>query len=167
MIYATRIPTPIGEVAALVEDDGALVALPYVDGGSAAQIARRAGLPDVSLVWDSERGAPVAAQLDEYFRGERRAFDLPLRPRGTPFQQRVWRALLDIPYGATISYGALAARVGRPGSARAVGRANGTNPIPIIIPCHRVVGADGALTGYGGGIERKQRLLALEGALLA
>jgi methylated-DNA-[protein]-cysteine S-methyltransferase len=104
----------------------------------------------------------VRAQLAEYFAGRRRDFDLPLAPAGTPFQQRVWQALRAIPYGRTESYGALAARLGQPGAGRAVGLANGQNPIAIVIPCHRVIGAGGALTGYGGGLERKRWLLALE-----
>ncbi|MFJ9407986.1 methylated-DNA--[protein]-cysteine S-methyltransferase [Streptomyces sp. NPDC101393] len=102
------------------------------------------------------------AQLQAYFRGELTTFDLPLAPRGTPFQQRVWAALRDIPYGGTLSYGQLAARLGAPSAARAVGLANGRNPVSIIVPCHRVVGADGSLTGYGGGLDRKRRLLAFE-----
>ena len=89
-------------------------------------------------------------------------FDLPLAPDGTPFQQRVWRALLDIPYGGTISYGTLAAQIGQPAASRAVGLANGSNPLPIVIPCHRVIGSNGRLTGYGGGLPIKHRLLALE-----
>ena len=103
------------------------------------------------------------AQLEDYFAGRRRTFDLPLAPVGTPFQRRVWEALREIPYGETVSYGVLAARLGQPGAGRAVGLANGQNPISIVIPCHRVIGAGGALTGYGGGLERKRWLLALEG----
>ena len=94
-------------------------------------------------------------------------FDLPLRPGGTPFERRVWDALREIPYGETTSYGALAARIGEPGAARAVGRANGRNPIPVIVPCHRVIGADGSLTGFGGGIACKRALLDLERGALA
>lgn len=105
----------------------------------------------------------VARQLHAYAVGELTAFDVPVRPHGTPFQQRVWRALLDIPYGETRTYGEVAASLGRPTAARAVGLANGRNPIPIIIPCHRVIGADGSLTGFGGGLALKRRLLALEG----
>jgi methylated-DNA-[protein]-cysteine S-methyltransferase len=105
---------------------------------------------------------PVVAQLEAYFRGERRVFDLPLALRGTPFQLRVWAELLRIPYGATISYGELARQLGDPNLTRAVGAANGANPVSIIVPCHRVIGADGSLTGYGGGLEMKRRLLALE-----
>jgi methylated-DNA-[protein]-cysteine S-methyltransferase len=104
----------------------------------------------------------VEYQLTAYFAGELRDFDLPLAPVGTPFQERVWQALRDIPYGATTSYSALANRIGAPGAARAVGLANGRNPIAIIIPCHRVIGAGGTLVGYGGGLNRKRWLLDLE-----
>jgi len=97
-----------------------------------------------------------------YFAGELEAFDLPLAPQGTPFQLKVWQLLSDIPYGGTISYGELARRAGNPKASRAVGLANGSNPIPIIIPCHRVIGSNGKLTGYGGGLPIKEKLLALE-----
>lgn len=107
----------------------------------------------------------AAAQLNAYFRGERTAFDLPLEPEGTPFQNEVWSELRNIPHGETISYAELAERVGRKGSFRAVGAANGRNPLPIVIPCHRVIGSNGKLTGYAGGIEAKKKLLELEGAL--
>lgn len=103
-------------------------------------------------------------QLREYFRGERREFSLPLNPQGTPFQRLTWAGLQSIPYGETISYGQLAARIGHPKSFRAVGGANHHNPIAIMIPCHRVIGADGSLTGYGGGLEKKIFLLKLEQA---
>lgn len=104
----------------------------------------------------------AAAQLAAYFAGHRRTFDLPLRPRGTQFQQRVWEALATIPYGQVISYGALAVQVGQPQASRAVGAANGRNPLPIVVPCHRVVGADGRLTGFRGGLRLKKFLLDLE-----
>ena len=107
----------------------------------------------------------AASQLKEYFTGGRTAFDLPLNPRGTVFQRKVWAELAKIPHGVTISYAELADRVGRPGSHRAVGAANGRNPLPIVIPCHRVIGKGGRLTGYAGGLEAKQKLLELEGAL--
>jgi methylated-DNA-[protein]-cysteine S-methyltransferase len=110
--------------------------------------------------------APLAAairQLSEYFAGSRRVFDLPLRMQGTLFQQRVWRQLAEIPYGTTWSYGELAKRIDNPSASRAVGLANGRNPISILVPCHRVIGADGSLTGYGGGLDRKRWLLAHEG----
>ncbi|MFG3116050.1 methylated-DNA--[protein]-cysteine S-methyltransferase [Streptomyces sp. NPDC048197] len=106
--------------------------------------------------------AAAALQLRAYFRGELTTFDLPLSLRGTPFQRRVWAALCTIPYGETRTYGQLAALLGTPGAARAVGLANGRNPVGIIVPCHRVVGADGSLTGYGGGLDRKRRLLTFE-----
>lgn len=104
-------------------------------------------------------------QLNEYFAGKRRAFDLALAPSGSPFERRVWARLREIPYGATTSYGAIAVEFGLINGARAVGRANGANPIPIVIPCHRVIGADGTLTGFGGGLPLKQALLELEGAI--
>jgi methylated-DNA-[protein]-cysteine S-methyltransferase len=110
--------------------------------------------------------APLSAtirQLTEYFNGTRREFDLPLRLQGTAFQTRVWRELIAIPYGHTWSYGQLAKRIDKPSASRAVGLANGSNPIAILVPCHRVIGADGSLTGYGGGLERKRWLLAHEG----
>jgi methylated-DNA-[protein]-cysteine S-methyltransferase len=106
--------------------------------------------------------AEVAAQLKEYFAGRRTTFELPLNLVGTPFQQRVWTALLDIPYGETVSYGELAGELGQPTASRAVGLANGKNPVGIIVPCHRVVGSKGDLTGYGGGLERKRYLLEFE-----
>jgi methylated-DNA-[protein]-cysteine S-methyltransferase len=108
----------------------------------------------------------TARQLAEYFAGQRRVFDLPLAPDGTPFQQQVWRQLLEIPFGFTSSYGELARAVGRPNASRAVGAANGRNPISIIIPCHRVIGSDGSLTGYGGGEPAKRWLLDHESPLL-
>ena len=107
----------------------------------------------------------AAVQLKEYFAGARTTFDLPLNPAGTVFQHKVWNELVKIPHGETISYTELAERVGRPGSHRAVGAANGRNPLPIVIPCHRVIGKSGKLTGYAGGLEAKQKLLELEGAL--
>ncbi len=117
---------------------------------------------------DPTRLAGAAAQLEEYFAGVRTAFDLELAPGpGTPFQQRVWRALDEIPYGTTESYGALAARIAAPAAVRAVGAANGRNPLSIVRPCHRVVGASGALTGYGGGLPAKRALLALEAGVAA
>ncbi|MGC5360382.1 methylated-DNA--[protein]-cysteine S-methyltransferase [Streptomyces sp. DT24] len=106
--------------------------------------------------------AEAIRQLDAYFEGELRDFDLPLRLDGTPFQRSVWDQLTRIPYGETRSYGELAEHLGKPGASRAVGLANGKNPVGIIVPCHRVIGASGSLTGYGGGLERKQRLLAFE-----
>ncbi len=138
------------------------------DGESLIQVSFQAGprprqAPD-GWVADPAPFRDAIAQLGDYFDGRRRGFDLPLEPRGTEFQRRVWRALTDIPYGKTISYGELARRIGQPSASRAVGLANGANPLPIIVPCHRVIGANGSLTGFGGGLPIKRQLLALEGA---
>jgi methylated-DNA-[protein]-cysteine S-methyltransferase len=153
MIHAL-VPSPIGQL--LLAGDGEVLGRLYMPPHRHA--------PEVTGDWVRDDDAyPVArAQLAEYFAGERTAFDLPLAPAGTPWQHRVWAALREIPYGETRNYGEIAAAVGAPGAARAVGHANGRNPISIVVPCHRVVGADGRLTGYGGGLERKQALLAHE-----
>lgn len=136
------------------------------DGASLIQVCFQSGprpqQPAEGWVAAAAPFRAAIAQLDEYFAGGRRRFDLPLAPRGTDFQRRVWRALSDIPYGKTISYGELARRIGKPSASRAVGLANGANPLPIVVPCHRVIGSDGSLTGYGGGIDRKRFLLDLE-----
>jgi methylated-DNA-[protein]-cysteine S-methyltransferase len=148
----TTIPSPVGPLALTVDDDGALTRIGF-------------GAGDVS---DDPRFERVVAQLTEYFAGRRTDFDLDLRPDGgSPFERRVWAALLDIPYGETASYGEIAARIGHPGKARAVGRANGRNPIAIVCPCHRVIGSDGSLTGYGGGLDKKRTLLDLEAGALS
>jgi methylated-DNA-[protein]-cysteine S-methyltransferase len=110
--------------------------------------------------------AVIAHQLEEYFAGSRRTFEVPLALAGSPFEQRVWDALLEVPYGTTVSYGEIARRIGEPTAARAVGIANGRNPVAVIVPCHRVIGADGGLTGYGGGLERKRFLLDLEAGVM-
>jgi methylated-DNA-[protein]-cysteine S-methyltransferase len=120
------------------------------------------GEPEAQWREDPAALAEPVRQLRAYFAGELHDFDLPLAPEGTPFQMRVWRELRNIPYGQTISYGELARRVGSPKGSRAVGLANGANPISIVVPCHRVIGSNGKLTGYGGGLENKERLLALE-----
>ena len=128
-----------------------------------------AGDAEVPDGWqrDDLRFSAEHRQLEEYFSGTRTRFDFPLRLEGAPFDRAVWNALQEIPYGNTASYGEIAERIGRPGRARAVGAANARNPIAIVVPCHRVVGANGALTGYGGGLDRKHDLLALEGAILS
>ncbi len=146
------IRTPLGDASCSVDDNGAVCEL---------TLAQASGnLQDVEA---NPVASQLQAQLDEYFAGQRREFSLPFRPVGTEFQQRVWQELQCIPYGTTITYSELAARIGNPRAVRAVGRANGANPVWIIIPCHRVIGADGSLTGYAGGIEVKRRLLELEG----
>jgi methylated-DNA-[protein]-cysteine S-methyltransferase len=148
ILYDT-IDSPVGELL-MVGDGDALTGL-HMDGAPRAGRRRDPGA-------FSEAGD----QLRAYFAGDLREFDLPLAPRGTAFQQQVWAALREIPYGQTISYAELATAVGRPAAARAVGGANGRNPIAVVIPCHRVIGAAGALTGYGGGVGRKRLLLDLE-----
>ena len=122
--------------------------------------------PDGAREGDSSILTETARQLDEYFAGARTAFSLPLELDGTPFQREAWLALADIPYGQTVSYAEQARRLGRPDAVRAVGAANGRNPVPIVLPCHRVIGSDGSLTGFGGGLGVKRALLQHEGALL-
>jgi methylated-DNA-[protein]-cysteine S-methyltransferase len=138
------------------------------DGESLIQVSFQSGprplRPAGSWIADAAPFRVAIRQFSEYFAAERRRFELPLAPRGTEFQRRVWRALTEIPYGQTISYGELARRIGKPSASRAVGLANGANPLPVVVPCHRVIGADGSLTGFGGGLPIKRKLLALEGA---
>jgi methylated-DNA-[protein]-cysteine S-methyltransferase len=153
-VLYTTVDSPIGELL-LVGDGHALRGLHMVEG-------RRPVAPRDDWTPAADRFDHVRAELDEYFAGRRTAFEVPLAMKGTPFQRTVWHALLEIPYGETTSYGELARRVGQPGAARAVGLANGSNPIAVIVPCHRVVGANGKLTGYGGGMDRKRILLDLE-----
>jgi methylated-DNA-[protein]-cysteine S-methyltransferase len=161
MIRFCRFTTLLGEVYATAED-GALTGV-YFTG------ARHA--PAVPTSWMADAGyAPLrecARQLEEYFAGRREAFELPTKARGSAFQQRVWREIAAIPFGETLSYAELARRAGAAGSARAAGAATGRNPLSIVVPCHRVVGSAGSLTGYAGGLDRKERLLRLEGALQA
>jgi methylated-DNA-[protein]-cysteine S-methyltransferase len=154
--YYTELDSPIGPVT-IVSNGAAITA---VSMRPAAVVTAGAG----DWIRDDERLADARTQLEQYFAGGRRTFSLDLAPDGTPFQQQVWAALRDIPFGETRSYGELAATLGRPGSARAVGAANRSNPIGIVVPCHRVIGADGTLTGYAGGMERKEFLLRHEGA---
>ncbi len=158
IIYTTDYRCPLGRL--LLESDGKAltrVRLP----GEKPPAAVDEGAPRVR---DAKPFAAVIAQLDEYFAGKRRRFELPLAPSGTPFQRKVWQQLRKIPYGRTITYAQLAHRVGNDAACRAVGAANGRNPLPIVVPCHRVIGSDGSLTGFGGGIAAKRKLLELEGA---
>ena len=152
-VYDTM-PSPLGPL--LLTSDGEALTGVFMED-------HRHG-PAVGADWLRDAGpfADARAQLGAYFAGELQTFRLDVRPAGTPFQRAVWAALLDIPYGQTETYGALAARLGDPNLGRAVGAANGRNPLSVVVPCHRVVGATGALTGYGGGMENKRRLLALE-----
>jgi methylated-DNA-[protein]-cysteine S-methyltransferase len=148
----TVLDTPIGPLLATSGDDDGLTGL-WFDRGPRAGWRR-----------DDEAFGALREQADAYFAGDLREFDLPLAPAGTEWQRAVWDALLDVPYGTTLSYGELAARLGRPSACRAVGAANGRNPISVIVPCHRLVGSTGALTGYAGGLERKAWLLEHERA---
>jgi len=156
-VYCRRIDSPIGPLM-LAADDAGLRHIEFRDNRHPANRADWHG-------GDSEILQASEAQLAEYFAGTRTSFDLPLAPQGTAFQLQVWHELARIPFGATISYAQLAQRIGKPEAVRAVGAANGRNPLPIVLPCHRVIGADGALVGFGGGLPTKQFLLRLEGAL--
>ena len=159
MIRYARLITPLGTLIATAAG-GALTGL-YYEGGRHA--------PPVSREWKEDPAAPplaeCARQHAEYLGGRRQCFELPSAPEGSEFQKRVWIEIARIPYGETITYAELAARAGAPGSARAAGAATGRNPLSIVVPCHRVVGSDGSLTGYAGGLERKTRLLEIEGAM--
>jgi methylated-DNA-[protein]-cysteine S-methyltransferase len=148
-------PTPVGDLL-LTWQGGALTGLHF-------PTAERDAEPRLEGTLDPAPFDAVRRQLDEYFAGDRIRFELPLAPRGTAFQMKVWEALREIPYGEAVSYGEVARRIGSPRAVRGVGGANGRNPIAIIIPCHRVVAAGGSLGGYGGGLDRKRFLLGLEG----
>jgi methylated-DNA-[protein]-cysteine S-methyltransferase len=152
----TELASPLGTLQ-LSAEDGALTGVHFP--GQKHDRPRR---PD----WQRADDEPVLAQarreLGEYFAGRRTQFDVRLAPAGTPFQRSVWRALLEVPFGSTSTYGAIAQSIGRPSAVRAVGAAVGANPIGIVVPCHRIIGRDGTLTGYAGGLERKARLLSLE-----
>jgi methylated-DNA-[protein]-cysteine S-methyltransferase len=152
--FYDELETPLGTIAITVDRGGCLLELKF------------APLPP-NCVKNRRACEHVRREIAEYFAGDRATFDLALAPAGTPFQQRVWQALTEIPFGQAISYGELAARIDRPKAARAVGQANGANPIPIVIPCHRVIAADGTIGGYSGGLRIKRHLLAIERVALA
>jgi len=153
-IYYTTMESPVGMLRLVAEELG-LRTVWFVRG-------RKEEKPDAEWKEDAAFFVEVIRQLNAYFAGELREFEIPLLMLGTDFQKRVWKALLTIPYGETMSYGELAKKIGEPKAVRAVGAANGQNPIPIIVPCHRVIGSDGSLTGFGGGLENKKKLLELE-----
>lgn len=157
-VYFTHIDSPIGRLFLAADDEG-LRALEFPENRH--PVTRDADWREGAHPLQDE----ARRQLHEYFDGTRQTFDLPLSPRGTDFQLSVWQALRAIPFGETWSYAQLAAKIGKTSAMRAVGAANGRNPIPIIVPCHRVIGADGSLTGFGGGLPTKEFLLRLEGAL--
>jgi methylated-DNA-[protein]-cysteine S-methyltransferase len=147
-------PSPLGDIF-LARNEAGITHIVFQEGSHSFT-------PEPEWIQDPAAFDDAAFQLDAYFAGERTTFDLPLAPEGTPFQLMVWQTLQSIPYGETISYGELAQEIGRPTASRAVGAANGRNPLPIVIPCHRVIGQDGSLTGYGGGLRFKKALLSLE-----
>ena len=151
------VETAIGPMTVVAEAE--MIVGIYMDDQRHLPPNEKFGHPDTG---DSVVLKEAERQLGEYFAGDRTGFDLPLAPAGTPFQRRVWETLCEIPYGGTISYGELARRIGQPTASRAVGLANGKNPISIVVPCHRVIGSSGKLVGYGGGLARKQTLLELE-----
>jgi O-6-methylguanine DNA methyltransferase len=160
-----RIETSLGAVQAAFDSDGAVIYLGFTDHEFRAPLLAKVARLDPSMSPDREVVDRLREQLDAYAMGRRRTFAIPLRLHGSPFEMRVWTALQRIPFGETRSYGQLAAVIGGPKSCRAVGRANGANPVSILVPCHRVVGSSGALTGYAGGLSMKERLLRLEGAI--
>jgi len=153
-MFYSHMASPLGPLLLAADDSGLQQILSARDGKAAA--------PDSNWQQSSTPFSETVRQLEAYFSGRLKSFNLLLAPQGTPFQQRVWTELCAISYGETISYGELARRIGNPNASRAVGLANGSNPIPIIIPCHRVIGSNGKLTGYGGGLPIKEKLLALE-----
>jgi methylated-DNA-[protein]-cysteine S-methyltransferase len=153
-MYYCYLDTPIGELL-LAGEDEALAMIGFPKGSMRRE-------PEPDWIFNEKPLANARKQLQEYFAGERREFDLPLKLSGTEFQVSVLEALLGIPYGQTTSYGEIARRIGRPKAVRAVGAANGRNPIPIVVPCHRVIGSTGDLTGFGGGLDTKEALLRLE-----
>lgn len=151
-----------GPLAFAVNATGALIRLGFLDGDYPESLKTVLTRDGYVIERDESVTAPVRAQLLEYCAGTRRDFDLPMAPEGTEWQQQVWRALTSIPFGETRTYGAIADELGRPGAARAVGRANAGNPIALVVPCHRVIGANGSLTGFAGGTHIKERLLSHE-----
>ena len=154
-----RMTSPLGEIVLVADEDGNALTGIY--------FARQKHFPANTADWRDARETPLLhqaeAQLHEYFAGGRTTFDLPLAPVGTPFQRRVWHAIAAVPFGTTISYAELARRIGTPSAVRAAAAATGRNPLTVVIPCHRIVGSDGRMTGYAGGVERKRALLDLEG----
>lgn len=160
MHYAGKIETPIGQMTAIVDGEGALVRLDFSGDSQAATSSRSSE----SIFWDNDAVLHVNLQIAAYFRRELEVFNLRLAPLGNSFLQEAWSHLAQVPYGTTTTYGELARRLDKPTSARAIGRANAINPISIVLPCHRVLGANGKLTGYSGGLERKAALLRLEGS---
>ncbi len=160
--FATEFETELGTMFAVVNKTGGLVRLTFGREGTKESLMAGASKSKCALHWSDERCAETIRQVRQYFAGERKEFELTLDFQGTDFQKQVWSELINIPYGKTMSYGELATKIGRPSASRAVGAANGANLIAVVVPCHRVIGANGKLTGYAFGVDAKERLLALE-----
>ncbi len=162
-LYYRHLDSPIGGLGLLVDEQQKVVRVAFLKKGQVARSYLQDCHPAAELIESKESTAELAKQLTEYLEGKRQTFELELEPEGSELQKEVWRQLLAIPRGETRSYGQIAEAIGSPGAARAVGRANATNPIPVIVPCHRVIGSNGKLTGFGGGLPMKKQLLRLEG----
>ncbi|WP_166174691.1 methylated-DNA--[protein]-cysteine S-methyltransferase [Rubrobacter tropicus] len=165
-VYADAVESPAGELAFAVDEEGALVALHFAEGEGGHSMEEALEDEGFRILHDGARTAPAREELREYYAGERREFGLPLSFVGSEWQKAVWMELTRIPYGETRSYGEIADRLDRPGAARAVGRANATNRLPVVVPCHRVIAADGSLGGFNGGLHLKERLLEHERRVL-
>lgn len=160
--FTSTIDSPCGPLQIVANADGVLTHIEFLEAVTGPTIVDRLKADDVEILHDTGHTFEIESEIKEYFAGERMEFEVNIEPEGTPFQLQVWEELKLIPYGETRNYGEIAGALGQPGASRAVGAANGANPIPIVIPCHRVVGADGALVGFGGGLKNKALLLAME-----
>lgn len=161
-LYAREMDSPIGRLLVVSGEDGSLVEILF-ESEPREPLERKWLARSFQVSADSTRGQQAVNQLHDYFEGRRRKFELELAAHGTDFQRTVWQALMEIPFGETRTYKEIAERIGKPRAVRAVGAANGQNPIPVVVPCHRVIGSNGKLTGYAGGLGIKQKLLELEG----
>ncbi len=160
--FTSTIDSPCGPLQIVVNADGILTNINFLEVQTGPTVVDRLKADDIEVLNDTGHTGEIESELKEYFAGERMVFEIDLAPEGTPFQLQVWKELKQIPYGETRTYGDIASALGQPGASRAVGAANGANPIPIVIPCHRVVGSDGTLVGFGGGLKNKALLLAME-----
>lgn len=165
--YVDTVDSPAGPLAFAVDEDGALIRLHFEQSDYGAVMERELEEDGYAVERDEEKAGPVRREISEYAAGRRTTFDLPLRLVGSEWQKTVWRELTRIPFGETRSYGQIADSLGRPGAARAVGRANATNVLPLVVPCHRVISADGTLGGFNGGLHLKTRLLEHERRVLS
>jgi methylated-DNA-[protein]-cysteine S-methyltransferase len=164
--YVDEVESPAGELAFAVDEEGAMIWLRFVEGDGGWKVEEELGVEGFEALRDGQRTARAREELREYYAGVRREFGLPLAFVGSEWQRAVWGELTRIPFGETRSYGEIADRLGSPGAARAVGRANATNRLPLVVPCHRVIAADGSLGGFNGGLHLKERLLGHERRVL-